>query len=90
MSIIENEARQKWQRLERDVSDLLSRGSALPVFRASLTLPLTQAGITAVLGSISEVPSGYQAFLLNTGGAGEVFIISAIDGSWRSWQGTTP
>ncbi|MCA9981073.1 MAG: hypothetical protein KDD89_09570 [Anaerolineales bacterium] len=88
--IIDREAAQAWHELKRDVDELKSIGSERPVYRASLTLPLTQAGITAVVGSIAEYPSGWSAFLLNTSGGGEVFYIAAIDGSWRSWQGVTP
>ena len=88
--MIEQKAAQAWLELRRDVDELKSIGSGFPVFRAALTIPLTQAGITAVLGSIAEVPSGYRAALLNTGGLGEVFIIVAIDGSWRSFEGITP
>jgi hypothetical protein len=90
MSIIENEAAQAWKRLRTDLDELNSNGTEPPVYRAALTLPLTQGGITAIVGAISEHPSGFTCYLKNTGGAGEIFLICAIDGVWRTWAGTTP
>jgi len=90
MNLIDQEAAKSIRQMRRDIDEAMSRGSELPVYRAALTLPLTQAGITAVVGSIAEYPSGWSALLLNTGGSGEVFYIAAIDGSWRTWAGATP
>jgi hypothetical protein len=88
MSIIENEAAQAWKRLRTDLDELNSNGTEPPVYRAALTLPLTQGGITAIVGAITEYPSGFTFYLKNTGGAGEIFLICAIDGSWHVWQET--
>jgi hypothetical protein len=86
MDFIENEAAKTITGMVRGIDELTARGSDLPVYRAALTLPLTQGGITAVLGAIAERPSGWAAMLQNTGGAGETFFVVAVDGVWRVWQ----
>ena len=90
MDFIENEAAKTITGMVRGIDELTARGSDLPVYRAVLSLPLTQAGIAAVLGAIAERPSGWAAMLKNTAGGGEVFLIVAIDGLWRSVAMTTP
>jgi hypothetical protein len=88
MNIVESEAAQAWKRIKTDLDELNSNGTEPPVYRAALTLPLTQGGITAVVGAITEYPSGFTFYLKNTAGAGEIFLICAIDGVWQVWQET--
>ena len=90
MDFIEARAARAVTGMVKSLDELKSRGSDLPVYRAALTIPLTQGGITAVLGAIAERPSGWAATLQNTGGAGETFLIVAIDGLWRTVALTTP
>jgi len=89
MDFIETQAAKAITGMVKSLDELKSRGSDLPVYRAVLTLPLTQGGITAVLGAIAERPSGWAATLQNTGGAGETFLVVAVDGVWRVWNVTS-
>jgi len=88
--IIESEAADAWTRLRTDIDELNSNGTEPPVYRAALALPLTQGGITAIVGVITEYPSGFTFYLQNTGGAGETFLVVAVDGVWRVWQQGIP